>query len=627
MNATNEKGLLDVLTDSLNYVDGNKEKHPSVPNVPSYNVSDDDENTFGGDDDDDEDEEEISLLDYFLKGDSSFTSTTEKPPFVFNVTGKPLLNGMTNSPMQIQPILPENMKNESIKFSMLPVSLYNMVKEDGTVMFDGDRSNETPQIVSSNPLGVTEIRHPLTEMESGPSSVKSEIIQTSTINHSVFKTTTQLPKQTTTIQSSTEVTTAKVKPTQTSATVRVSNQTTKKVNKPENISVKNETESTTKKPMETTTMKMKITSEFNVRPNPTVVHHKNLTTVHSLSTEKIISTTPTTRPTTTRITTTKTTTTTAKSTTKMPVSTPKITTSTQKTTTTTMKPTTTSPLQPLTTKATTMFPKITAVQINSNPSILEADINYDYSEPTLPPSLPNLKIIPFLPTDALSVKNIIHRNDNYKPNYNYYQSGSSSYVRPEAHVESAAYSPFNGKPNIEKYPSYNVADDRIDYDSYKMPAENVDGLDYINVYANAGANSNLAQPSTFSLSVNSKLDYGTTDQKVVPSKITPTTNKNLTVKPPLPPFEPEYNLYNLPPRPQIELGNNYNEYNVNSPISSDPFPSEHNYNVPHFVTMPPLKEPTRKPVGNKDTIFSYGLKNNKFIPPAKTEGTYFKRTF
>ncbi|XP_062548952.1 uncharacterized protein LOC134213690 isoform X2 [Armigeres subalbatus] len=38
---------------------------------------------------------------------------------------------------------------------------------------------------------------------------------------------------------------------------------------------------------------------------------------------------------------------------------------------------------------------------SSIPSILESDIDLDYSEPTLPPSLPNLKIIPFLPADAV----------------------------------------------------------------------------------------------------------------------------------------------------------------------------------------------------------------------------------
>ena len=48
--------------------------------------------------------------------------------------------------------------------------------------------------------------------------------------------------------------------------------------------------------------------------------------------------------------------------------------------------------------------------LNSNPTIIDTDYVYDYNEPTLPPSLPNLKIIPFLPADAVN-------NVNYfKPN-------------------------------------------------------------------------------------------------------------------------------------------------------------------------------------------------------------------
>lgn len=52
---------------------------------------------------------------------------------------------------------------------------------------------------------------------------------------------------------------------------------------------------------------------------------------------------------------------------------------------------------------------------NSNPSILESELSYDYGEPTLPPSLPNLKIIPFLPTDAVKT------NRNHL-NYGFYNT-------------------------------------------------------------------------------------------------------------------------------------------------------------------------------------------------------------
>jgi hypothetical protein len=50
-----------------------------------------------------------------------------------------------------------------------------------------------------------------------------------------------------------------------------------------------------------------------------------------------------------------------------------------------------------------------------NPSILDADFNYDYVEPTLPPSLPNLKIIPFLPTDAVKKNEAVAKYEYYKP--------------------------------------------------------------------------------------------------------------------------------------------------------------------------------------------------------------------
>ncbi|EAL42050.2 AGAP009450-PA, partial [Anopheles gambiae str. PEST] len=49
-------------------------------------------------------------------------------------------------------------------------------------------------------------------------------------------------------------------------------------------------------------------------------------------------------------------------------------------------------------------------KVSNIPSILESDIGMDYDEPTLPPSLPNLKIIPFLPADA------VKKNDPPKPN-------------------------------------------------------------------------------------------------------------------------------------------------------------------------------------------------------------------
>lgn len=49
----------------------------------------------------------------------------------------------------------------------------------------------------------------------------------------------------------------------------------------------------------------------------------------------------------------------------------------------------------------------------------DPDYHFDYNDPTLPPSLPNLKIIPFLPADAV-------KNDRQKP-YDYYSLERTSY--------------------------------------------------------------------------------------------------------------------------------------------------------------------------------------------------------
>uniref|UniRef100_A0A1S4H144 VWFC domain-containing protein n=1 Tax=Anopheles gambiae TaxID=7165 RepID=A0A1S4H144_ANOGA len=66
-------------------------------------------------------------------------------------------------------------------------------------------------------------------------------------------------------------------------------------------------------------------------------------------------------------------------------------------------------------------------KVSNIPSILESDIGMDYDEPTLPPSLPNLKIIPFLPADA------VKKNDPPKPvsivppTYTYFKNHPNNY--------------------------------------------------------------------------------------------------------------------------------------------------------------------------------------------------------
>lgn len=93
-----------------------------------------------------------------------------------------------------------------------------------------------------------------------------------------------------------------------------------------------------------------------------------------------------------------------------------------------------------------------------NLSSLDTDYHYDYSEPTLPPSLPNLKIIPFLPTDAV-------KNDRKKP-YDYYKINPSSYpaitteiYERNKYMETPVFSQINlGEKRIDYSNSYSNKD-------------------------------------------------------------------------------------------------------------------------------------------------------------------------
>ncbi|XP_050741256.1 proteoglycan 4 isoform X2 [Drosophila biarmipes] len=164
----------------------------------------------------------------------------------------------------------------------------------------------------------------------------------------------------------------------------------------------------TEKPSTTTTQRTKLdTTIKSTAKSSTTVKPKPKTTRRTTITPK-----PTTlKPSTSKTSTTKSTT--PKPTTPRP-STPKPT--TQRPTTTSppsSKPKTTTTTTTTTTERTTLKPKFrpkpkpflastpNPLEIKTNPSILEAEPLDTNGEPTLPPSLPNLKIIPFLPTDAV----------------------------------------------------------------------------------------------------------------------------------------------------------------------------------------------------------------------------------
>lgn len=153
-------------------------------------------------------------------------------------------------------------------------------------------------------------------------------------------------------------------------------------------------------------------------------------TTTTTTTAKPTSTSTTTRPTstTTHMPTTTTTKAKPKTTRRTTTTTSQPTTTSSSTTTTTITPKPKTTFRPpikhkqppyiISTTTTTSVPLI----IKTNPSILEAEPldDGDSTAPTLPPSLPNLKIIPFLPTDAVDSAPKIQPPESFN-SHSYYQ--------------------------------------------------------------------------------------------------------------------------------------------------------------------------------------------------------------
>lgn len=86
------------------------------------------------------------------------------------------------------------------------------------------------------------------------------------------------------------------------------------------------------------------------------------------------------------------------------------------------------------------------IVVKTNPSILETDFMMDYVDPTLPPSLPNLDIIQFMPGDAVKTtkypaiteKNVVL--DPKLPNYQDYTADYEDYP-PEPQSQQTGFSP------------------------------------------------------------------------------------------------------------------------------------------------------------------------------------------
>lgn len=150
----------------------------------------------------------------------------------------------------------------------------------------------------------------------------------------------------------------------------------------------------------------------------------------------------------------------------------------------------------ITTLTTTHAPivEVKPLLINSNPSILETDINYDYSEPTLPPSLPNLKIIPFLPTDAVK---------NTRPNSNYYKIKPTNYpILTSENFENLFLSVNDQPKKSDLHGSY-----ELEHDDYQKESKTSVGHGEFELY---NLNTKSTKPNKEKLEFNNNFNIDTT---------------------------------------------------------------------------------------------------------------------
>lgn len=597
---TSEKSFLEAIRDGLNLIetanDNSSNSSPSSADLPTTAIAQEDESEE--DESEEDDEEEISIIDFLLNGEKIFSSTTANPlNTVINLSSSnEEAPSFTNSPMHIQPVLPDEMQNGTMKFALLPMSLYNMVKDDGSIVFD--RNNRT-QISARTPIV----------------GINAEEIDTTTITDATY--TEELSTANTSIDGDENKTTSG------------STATTNAVTETKTLRSEAEWTSTIETTsVETTTI---ASAESTATSNNLTELSSTTVTIRKNEKQKIETTESTVVP---NIVTKQTT-----------IAIPSNETAQKFATTTLDLETSASTLIASTESGnhlTTMHPPVV---IDSNPSILETDLNYDYSEPTLPPSLPNLKIIPFLPTDAVKPVESFSRQKiiNYLSQSNPYSGGASSSIENT----NANYSPFNVKPATEKYPVYNgqvqLAGDRLDYDGYNGPGEdNLANIDYSNVYSISGIGSSNAN-NVISAGVpfvhggvDSKLEFGSFTQKInsnpPPRKtIATTTVKNILN---INRFERPYNdLFQVPrPRPTTNTRPtdifNYNNNPISNKYADDtylaPYQRQPDFDEDYaLLNEPPIKHTIG--VGGAappKPLFSYSGKNN-FMPPLQTEGEIF----
>ncbi len=245
--------------------------------------------------------------------------------------------------------------------------------------------------------------------------------------------------------------------------------------------------------------------------------------------------------------------------------------------------------------------------IDTNPSILDSDLNYDYGDqPTLPPSLPNLKIIPFLPTDAV-------RKDTVHPKLEYYSTISTSYPVLTENYENLYLTSDNSENQNADFTAFEV-DESGAKDSYNHHGDNTDFNSY-SIKSTGYSNDEIfGIPKT---NGQSSSDYNSQYPSITEKTIVEPTIVN---KYPVYSVDYDYDPFDVEKRLDKYVPGSYevldsHEYNIQSRNPSfdkfaTEYPERHVHSKIAFSTENPL--------------YGYnGNNNNKFSPPSKTEGKLF----
>lgn len=265
---------------------------------------------------------------------------------------------------------------------------------------------------------------------------------------------------------------------------------------------------------------------------------------------------------------------------------------------------------------------------NSNPSILEADLNYDYGEPTLPPSLPNLKIIPFLPADA--VQN--NRNTEFNKPTGAYPISTENFKNAynqkplEVVALTLGENEYSKESKTGQFELFGV-DDKVPSDAYSRNNEPPEFSSY------SSDTTGFPHDQLFHLPSGVNLEHDGYDHTSYPSitesynQVVDSSYANFGGSP-----DYHYNTYKIPLDKHIVLPEKFG-----SALKYTGQPQQQHYDetgtiensygiVPSFEKFATIY-PENKSYSKISTINPVFDRNNQFSPPSKTEGNFKDNCF